>query len=148
MKRLVSVATVLLATAAVSAAVPGVRPAAGAVDATSTLPARTSHTVTLVTGDVVTVRGSGPGCPLVSVRPASQGRTLWRECGRDGHVRVIPTDAAALVRRVLDPALFDVTALIRNGYDDARAAYTPLIVQYAGSADARTARFGAGRCRR
>src|SRR6266511_2257827 len=100
MKRMLSVVTLVLATAAVSAATPG-------------------------------------------VRPASRGRTLWRECGRDGHVRVIPTDAAALVRRVLDPALFDVTVLIRNGYDDRRSADTPLIVQYAGTANARTAPFGA-----
>jgi subtilisin family serine protease len=44
---------------------------------------------------------------------------------------------------VLDPALFDVTVLIRNGYDDRRATYTPLIVQYAGTAGVRTAPFGA-----
>ncbi len=143
MKRMLSVVTLVLATAAVSAATPGVRPAMGAADAAATIPARTTYTVTLVTGDVVTVTANGPGCPLVSVRPASRGRTLWRECGRDGHVRVIPTDAAALVRRVLDPALFDVTVLIRNGYDDRRSADTPLIVQYAGTANARTAPFGA-----
>src|SRR6266545_1021183 len=124
MKRMLSVVTLVLATAAVSAATPGVRPAMGAADAAATIPARTTYTVTLVTGDVVTVTANGPGCPLVSVRPASRGRTLWRECGRDGHVRVIPTDAAALVRRVLDPALFDVTVLIRNGYDDRRSAGT------------------------
>jgi subtilisin family serine protease len=57
---------------------------------------------------------------------------------------VIPADAAGLVRKVLDPALFDVTALIQNGYDDRRAAYTPLIVQYAGAANSRTAPFGGG----
>ncbi|WP_305783435.1 S8 family serine peptidase [Symbioplanes lichenis] len=52
-----------------------------------------------------------------------------------GHLRVIPSDAAALVRtKKVDQRLFDVTELIRLGYDDARRADVPLIVRSATAA--------------
>ena len=49
---------------------------------------------------------------------------------RDGErVRVVPRDVAALVPDVLDPGLFDVTALVEMGYDDQHADALPLIVR-------------------
>ncbi|MCW6007571.1 S8 family serine peptidase [Micromonospora sp. CPCC 205371] len=54
---------------------------------------------------------------------------LHKSCGADGHVRVIPGTVAGLVGSVLDEALFDVTTLIREGYDDARSKELPLIVK-------------------
>lgn len=54
----------------------------------------------------------------------------------DGHVYVLPTDALSLVAAgKVDRRLFDVTALAGYGYDDARRADVPLIVQYAPAAD-------------
>jgi len=100
--------------------------------APSLLPAGRAYTVTLLTGDVVTVRGASSGCPEVSVRPAGASGVLNRSCGPDGHVRVLPARVAALVGEVLDPALFDVTALILDGYDDARTRDLPLIVRPGG----------------
>ncbi len=102
------------------------------------LPAGQTYTVTLLTGDVVTVTGASAGCPVVSVRPASPSGVLNRSCGPDGHVRVVPATVAPLVDTALDPALFDVTALILDGYDDARTKDLPLIVRPGGQARAAT----------
>lgn len=98
-----------------------------------------SGTVTLITGDRVELT---PGAPP-RVIPA-EGRKSMRfrisaEAGR--RVRVIPADAVGLLAAgKLDPRLFDVTTLLEFGYDDARRAELPLIVQRAASS--RTA--GAG----
>jgi subtilisin family serine protease len=97
------------------------------------LPAGETYTVTLLTGDVVTVHTRASGCPEVSVRPAQRSGILHKSCGADGHVRVIPGTVAGLVGSVLDEALFDVTTLIREGYDDARSKELPLIVKPADS---------------
>src|ERR1700741_2418452 len=106
-------------------------------------PAGGTHTVTLRTGDGVTVRTRASGCPQVSVRPAPGGGAVSHRCDANGHATVIPASVARLVGTTLDPALFDVTALIADGYDDARMAETPLIVEYAGAVQARaTSTFG------
>ena len=96
---------------------------------TTVLPAGKTYTVTLLTGDVVTVSTRAAGCPLVSVKPAKPSGTQHRSCGPDGHVRVVPGEAAGLLGTVLDESLFDVTALILDGYDDAHSAELPLIVR-------------------
>lgn len=98
------------------------------------LPAGRTYTVTLLTGDVVTVRSTSSGCPAVSVRPAEPSGVMNRSCGPDGHVRVVPARVAPLLDTVLDPALFDVTTLILNGYDDARTKELPLIIRPGGQA--------------
>jgi subtilisin family serine protease len=95
-----------------------------------------SWKVTLLTGDVVRVRTVRGRAPMVAVSPAT-GRAahLFRTAVRpDGHVVVTPLDVARLVGKVIDPALFDVTTLIADGYDDARSADLPLIVQKEGGA--------------
>jgi len=109
---------------------------ASAADSTrpAVLPTGKTYTVTLLTGDVVTVTGRQSGCPAVSVRPAARSGVLTRTCGPDGHVRVVPARVAPLTGGVLDPALFDVTALILDGYDDAHTAELPLIVRPGASA--------------
>jgi subtilisin family serine protease len=93
------------------------------------LPAGKTYTVTLLTGDVVTVHTRESGCPVVSVKPARPSGVLRRSCGPDGRVRVVPGDVAHLLGEVYDEALFDVTTLITEGYDDARAKELPLIVR-------------------
>ncbi|MFI5894432.1 S8 family serine peptidase [Actinoplanes sp. NPDC051513] len=115
----------------------------GAVPSTlspsASLPPGPAHTVTLLTGDVVTVSGGPTGCPAVSVRPAAASGVLHRSCGPDGHVRVVPARVAPLIGEVLDPALFDVTTLILDGYDDAHTKDLPLIVRNPGASLARVA---------
>ncbi len=133
---------VLMATLAgtgVGGAAEGGAAGSGTATAPALLPAGQTHTVTLLTGDVVTVTGAKTGCPIVSVRPAAPSGVLNRGCGPDGHVRVVPAKVAPLVGKALDPALFDVTALILDGYDDARTKELPLIVRPGGEAGRLTA---------
>lgn len=87
--------------------------------------------VTLVTGDVVGVRTVPGRPPLVSVTPGPgrQHVIFTKFVDSQGQVVVIPQDVAPLLGRVLDPALFDVTTLIRDGDSDASRAGLPLIVQ-------------------
>ena len=110
-------------------------PAAAADSSKPTvLPAGKTYTVTLLTGDVVTVTSGKSGCPTVDVRPAAKSGVLNRSCGPDGHVHVVPAQVAPLLNKVLDPALFDVTSLILDGDDDAHTANLPLIVRPGASA--------------
>jgi subtilisin family serine protease len=105
------------------------------------LPAGHSWTVTLLTGDVVQVRTQSGRPPLVSVRPGAGRRSVpfRKDVGPDGRVRVIPLDVAAKIGSVYDPALFDVTALIKDGDDDAHRKDLPLIVQNGSGMHALTA---------
>ncbi|WTW95008.1 S8 family serine peptidase [Streptomycetaceae bacterium NBC_01309] len=97
-------------------------------------------TVTLITGDKVTVRRED-GKPSVSVRPAD---------GRDGipmHVvddaegiAVVPHDAVPAIRAgKVDPRLFNVTQLVEWGYDDARSPSLPLLGKRPVGVDAKAA---------
>ncbi|MFD3454353.1 S8 family peptidase [Streptomyces sp. NPDC058691] len=93
-----------------------------------------SVTVRLVTGDRVTVTPGADGHHAASVEPGPgrQGivfRTFEKD---DGSLTVLPSDAADLVAAgTLDRRLFDVTALIAQGYDEARTSALPLIVSAA-----------------
>ncbi|MEV4122942.1 S8 family peptidase [Micromonospora sp. NPDC049645] len=100
-----------------------------------------THTVTLLTGDVVTVRNTGSGCPQATVRPADENGVIRQSCGPDGHLHVVPARVASQIGSVLDPDLFDVTTLIADGYDDDNSDELPLIVQPA-TASARVAALG------
>ncbi|MET0495375.1 MAG: S8 family serine peptidase [Actinoplanes sp.] len=84
-----------------------------------------SRTVTLITGDRVTVLGNG----AVSVRPGpGRDKIPMLTSTAAGHVKVIPADALPSLRADrLDARLFDVTGLLTAGYDDRRADL-PLIV--------------------
>ncbi|MFD0683637.1 S8 family serine peptidase [Actinomadura fibrosa] len=108
------------------------------------LPPGRSWTVTLLTGDVVRVRTVQGRAPMVATTPApGRDHHLFRTVVRpDGHVLVTPVDVAKLVGRVIDPELFDVTALIGEGYDDARSTDLPLIVQREGGVRAKAALGG------
>ena len=94
--------------------------------------AAATSTVTLLTGDRVTLGPGADGQPTVQVepradRPEHLGFSVRRE--GPGQVSVIPSDVAPLVPDVLDPALFDVTGLVEMGYDDAHRADLPVIVR-------------------
>lgn len=117
------------------APVPGVGPAQSAPAAAPPQIDRPAEkvftgTVTLVTGDTVTVhsRGDqqsaqvepGPGREDIAFVTTRHGRDLY----------VMPSDALALVGRgAVDRRLFDVTALLESDYDDAHRADVPLLVQ-------------------
>ncbi|MGH9213963.1 MAG: S8 family peptidase [Acidimicrobiales bacterium] len=105
------------------------RPAADDVAATppDVLPADGSWTVTLLTGDVLDVRSDADGRVTALARDRTGPiRTVRMP---DGDLYVIPLAVTPLVERVLDLELFNVTGLIRQGYDDASIDVVPLIVQ-------------------
>ncbi|MGW1022110.1 S8 family serine peptidase [Streptomyces sp. NPDC002577] len=131
----VSLALVLLPASTVGPAV-----AAGS-DGTATPAAarakadRSAHTVTLVTGDKVTVTELGDGKKTVTVdRPAgATGAVRTQMSG--GNITVVPDEALPYLQAgTLDERLFDVTELIRQGLADRKADELPLIVTYKKSA--------------
>ncbi|WP_328523074.1 S8 family serine peptidase [Kribbella sp. NBC_00359] len=92
--------------------------------------AETEKTVTLITGDVVHVRKMPDG-RTTAVLDAKSPSAAFRIFERGGHTQVIPLPAQPLVDRgSLDGRLFDVTALIEQGYDDATRQDLPLILMY------------------
>ena len=102
-------------------------PPAGAPPAQST----DSHTVTLITGDVVNVTTLADGSQTAEVsRPDDAvGGVHLREI--KGDLYVLPDEAMPLITvDKLDRQLFNVTDLIEMGYDDARAENVPLIATY------------------
>ncbi|MER6826401.1 S8 family serine peptidase [Streptosporangium sp. NPDC000563] len=100
--------------------------ASGPAPVSRTSPAAAAPvTVTLITGDRVTVTGSG--AVLVERGEGREGISFTTD-ERDGRLRVFPSDAFAPLREGrLDPRLFDVSALTEFGYDDRRDDL-PLIV--------------------
>ncbi|WP_214415301.1 S8 family serine peptidase [Sphaerisporangium fuscum] len=89
-----------------------------------------------MTGDKVVVSGSGH---RVEPAPGRHVRFTIRE--RDGHLIVIPSDAAPLIARgVLDERLFDVTGLLASRYGDADRPDIPIITRSGLPAGARQAR--------
>lgn len=97
-------------------------------------------TVTLLTGDVVTVRTAPDGSVTATAEPGAgrAGMAFFQQ--REGeHLYVIPRDVARLVPSRLDRALFDVAGLVKAGYDDASRDTLPVIVQTAAAAGARSA---------
>ncbi|MEU4566881.1 S8 family serine peptidase [Micromonospora sp. NPDC023956] len=90
-------------------------------------------TVTLLTGDRVTVTGG----TALSVRPGPGRADMTFVTQRTGdRLTVLPRDAVELVRSGrVDQRLFDVTGLLAAGYDDARRDTLPLLVRYRDGAD-------------
>ncbi|MFJ8660560.1 S8 family serine peptidase [Streptomyces sp. NPDC093795] len=90
-----------------------------------------THKVTLVTGDVVTVTTMADGKQTADVdRPDSAvGGVKVQQI--KGDLFVIPDEAAPLLGAdKLDRRLFNVSGLIEMGYDDAKSAAVPLIATY------------------
>lgn len=96
--------------------------------------AGSSHTVTLITGDRVTVTDMSDGTHAVEIDTAVPGAGA-RTYEAAGELHVLPEQALPYVASgVLDPDLFNVSLLIEYGYDDASIDATPLIVEQAASA--------------
>ncbi|QLQ37703.1 S8 family serine peptidase [Micromonospora robiginosa] len=103
-------------------------PAAPTGTPARTGPASRPTTVTLITGDQVTVADGN----RAAVRPGAGRAELQFLVRREKTgLSVVPQDALPLVRSGrLDPRLFNVTGLIAAGYDDAHRDSTPLLVSY------------------
>ncbi|MFB7110795.1 S8 family serine peptidase [Streptomyces sp. NPDC056291] len=112
----------------------GAAPAAqDVVPAQTTKAARATHTVTLVTGDKVTVTEIGGGRKTVDVKRPQGATGAVRTQVTDGRITVIPEEAQQyLASGTLDPRLFDVSTLIEQGLADSKVDATPLIVTYKG----------------
>ncbi|MEH7613017.1 S8 family serine peptidase [Gottfriedia acidiceleris] len=92
------------------------------------------HVITLITGDVVTVTEFADGQSVISVEPADKadGGSHIMTVNKDTYV--IPKQAMPyLASGALDRNLFNITALIADGYDDASQKTLPVIVQYSES---------------
>ncbi|MFE6037012.1 S8 family serine peptidase [Streptomyces sp. NPDC056452] len=93
-------------------------------------------TVTLVTGDKVLVSTDGSGNASATAMARADGTVplvQTRQSGKD--LYVYPDTAAdALASGTVDEELFNVTGLIRQGYDDAHSTTVPLIATYTGQA--------------
>ncbi|MET9588014.1 S8 family serine peptidase [Streptomyces sp. NPDC006539] len=124
---------VIPATAAVSAdqATPG--PPA---DAAQRSPGNGSkHTVTLITGDKVTLGTAADGTAVRSFEGANGTTTGFHRAVIDGSTYVYPDSVLPYVSAgKLDKRLFNVTQLIADGYDDAHTFRLPLIVKYTDAA--------------
>ena len=97
------------------------------------LPADRTWSVTLLTGDVVTVRSDADGRVVAGITDPTGPYRSYRT--PDGEVRVEPMSMTPLLANVLDRDLFNVTGLVRQGFDDASSDRIPLIVQRAGGTD-------------
>ncbi|WLS47806.1 S8 family serine peptidase [Micromonospora profundi] len=87
-------------------------------------------TVTLITGDKVTMTPGRDGTPpTVDVARAPGATGSVRVATEDGDTYVYPDEALPyLATGQLDKQLFDVTDLVAQGFDDARSPTLPLIV--------------------
>ncbi|MEV7992147.1 S8 family serine peptidase [Streptomyces sp. NPDC086077] len=93
------------------------------------------RTVTLVTGDKVTVAGEGDAQSVRSVTDP-HGRSSGAHVMSVGSDTYVYPDAAVpyIASDALDEQLFNVTELLKDGYDDARSDRLPLIVTYTDAA--------------
>ncbi|MEV6105828.1 S8 family serine peptidase [Streptomyces sp. NPDC051940] len=93
-------------------------------------------TVTLITGDRVTVTTGADGEPAYSVSPvpgADRTSVTFEVTTVGEDTYILPSDVADLTgaAAVLDRELFNVTRLLADGLDDAHTTALPLIVQRA-----------------
>jgi subtilisin family serine protease len=134
-KRRARQVAILLAVVALLVTTPGLGGGAGAQGAGPARPARVGRdrpvAVTLLTGDKVLLRQRPGDRRTVQVVPARGrgARPSFQVVSVRGDLHVIPADVHDLVGRLLDLDLFNVSALQRMGYADARAPSLPLIVQ-------------------
>ncbi|WP_162641222.1 S8 family peptidase [Streptosporangium sp. 'caverna'] len=134
---LVAAATPAQATPTPTPTAPAPTPAGQA-----TVEAGPPKTITLITGDKVTLRPLPTKQDQLDVEPGP-GRekiNFIHRRAKDG-LSIVPVDAMPLLAAgKLDPRLFNITQLAAFGYDDAASQALPLIVTYpAGTATLRAA---------
>jgi subtilisin family serine protease len=98
-------------------------------------PVVATHTLTLVTGEVVTLERHANGLQAATVEPAPDGTPAAFSTIKVGdEVYVIPDKAQPyLDANELDRELFNVTKLVEYGYDDAHRRAVPLMATFAGA---------------
>ncbi|HSV66150.1 MAG TPA: S8 family serine peptidase [Mycobacteriales bacterium] len=139
----VALASTFGGTGAVAQARSAARPVVALPKAAPQAPVPAS-TVTLVTGDKVRLFSRPGGQPAVGIEPARGRERIGflheTHAGPSGtDISVIPSDAVPLLAAGrLDPRLFDVSALVRQGFADTRPTL-PLILEYGDAATARAA---------
>ncbi|MFC5802234.1 S8 family serine peptidase [Streptomyces formicae] len=112
-------------------------PDSGAQPVDTARAAAGTHTVTLITGDKVTVTDLGGGKKAVDVERPKGATGAVRSETANGRITVVPDEARPyLDSGVLDKRLFDVTGLIEQNV----GARIPLIVTYAKGTRAATPR--------
>lgn len=115
--------------------------AATAVNHAADDTAASSYDLTLVTGDIVhvTVHSDGKKSAEVSPapRPDASSPSFWTH-ERDGELHVIPDDVASLIPGRLDPALFNVDALIDQRDAETHGDDLGVIITYQPGAKMRT----------
>ncbi|MEO6082656.1 MAG: S8 family peptidase [Umezawaea sp.] len=90
---------------------------------------RAGGTVTLVTGDQVTLTDGGQA--RIRRAPGREEIPFQQHVDDQGHVIVLPLDAVEPVRAgQVDERLFDISFLVDNGYDDRARGDLPLILSY------------------
>ncbi|MFD7698279.1 S8 family serine peptidase [Streptomyces sp. NPDC059805] len=113
-----------------AAAHPATAPGAGDTGGT--------HTVTLITGDEVSVAASERRTTVRSVKPSGRrtaGTAGYHTVVTQGETYVFPASVLPYISSGrLDKQLFNVTRLIADGYDDEHTDRLPLIVRYTGDA--------------
>ncbi|MEV0801178.1 S8 family serine peptidase [Kribbella sp. NPDC050281] len=116
---------------------PGLPAAAAGPPATMTAgtpSAAPNRTITLITGDQITLRGGELSNPSIRRGPGREHIT-FRALRIKGRLTVIPSDVEADVAAgKLDRRLFDIGGLLEDHYDDASTTAIPLIVTYAARA--------------
>ncbi|MFJ5196882.1 S8 family serine peptidase [Streptomyces sp. NPDC088394] len=101
----------------------------------------TARTVTLITGDQVTVTDLGAGRKSVAVERPDGATGAVRSEMSDGRITVVPDEARPYLQAgVLDAELFDVTALIEQGLGSPSSDGLPVIVTYTKNARGTTPR--------
>ncbi|GHD29981.1 S8 family serine peptidase [Streptomyces galbus] len=133
-------AAALLSAGLVAAVLPVAGPARAA-DTPAAPAAGTARTVTLVTGDEVTVTDLAGGHRTVTVERPRGATGAVRTQSDDGEITVVPDEARPYLRAgTLDRRLFDVSALLRQGLGDSATGELPLILTRAPGARALTPR--------
>ncbi|MGR6916827.1 S8 family serine peptidase [[Actinomadura] parvosata] len=97
-----------------------------------------AKTITLITGDKVTLRELPDKQTQLDVAagPGREKMNFVRRRSADG-LSIVPVDAMPLLAAgTLDPRLFNVTRLAALGYDDAASPQLPLILTYSDSGQA------------
>ncbi|WP_406260253.1 S8 family serine peptidase [Actinacidiphila glaucinigra] len=125
------------ATVATGAVAPASAQAPSGSAARTPAPQDRTTTVRLITGDRVTVSDAANGRKTASVQRApGREKVFFQIAEKEGALTVLPSDAAVLVRTGrLDADLFDVTALVAQGYDEAHTDALPMIVSTPGSSE-------------
>ncbi|MGY3059381.1 subtilisin family serine protease [Streptomyces sp. TE3672] len=126
-------AGVLIATLAPTSSGASAAPAPASVAANSAGRPQVSS-VTLVTGDRVRLETFPGGRKAVSVEPASgASQADFTQLEIDKQLYVLPRAALPYIASgKLDRQLFNITSLVKQGYDDAHTSAIPLIARYTG----------------